>query len=84
MGAPARYLHGIILRQAAIAAGLGYAIGISIASLLVAGARDSSAAMLMPWTLAAVLGAATFAMCAGAALISIRKVLAIDPVSVFR
>lgn len=84
MGAPARYLHGIILRQAAIAACLGYAIGIAIAAILVAGARDSSAAMLMPWTLAAALGAATLAMCAGAALISIRKVLAIDPVSVFR
>jgi putative ABC transport system permease protein len=84
MGAPARYLHGIILRQAAIAACLGYALGISIAAVLVAGARDSSAAMLMPWPLAVALGGATFAMCAGAALISIRKVLAIDPVSVFR
>lgn len=84
MGAPARYLHGIILRQAAIAACLGYAIGIAIAAILIAGARDSSAAMLMPWTLAVALGAATLAMCAGAALISIRKVLAIDPVSVFR
>ena len=84
MGAPARYLHGIILRQAAIAACLGYAIGISIAAVLVAGARESSAAMLMPWPLAAALGVATLAMCAGAALISIRKVLAIDPVSVFR
>jgi putative ABC transport system permease protein len=84
MGAPARYLHGIILRQAAIAAGLGYAIGIAIAGLVVASARDSSAAMLMPWPLAAGLGAATVAMCAAAALISIRKVMAIDPVSVFR
>ena len=84
MGAPARYLNGIILRQAAIAAGLGYAIGIAIAGLVVASARDSSAAMLMPWPLAAGLGAATVAMCAAAALISIRKVMAIDPVSVFR
>ena len=84
MGAPARYLYGIILRQAAIAAGLGYAIGIAIAGLVVASARDSSAAMLMPWPLAAGLGAATVAMCAAAALISIRKVMTIDPVSVFR
>jgi putative ABC transport system permease protein len=84
MGAPARYLHGIILRQAAIAAVLGYAIGIAIAALVVAGARDSSAAMLMPWPLAAGLGVATVAMCAAAALISIRKVMTIDPVSVFR
>jgi putative ABC transport system permease protein len=84
MGAPARYLNGIILRQAAIAAGLGYAIGIAIAGLVVASARDSSAAMLMPWPLAAALGVATVAMCAAAALISIRKVMAIDPVSVFR
>jgi hypothetical protein len=40
--------------------------------------------MLMPWPLAAALGVATVAMCAAAALISIRKVMAIDPVSVFR
>lgn len=84
MGAPARYLHGIILRQATIAAGIGYALGIAIAGLVVASARDSSAAMLMPWPLAAALGVATVAMCAAAAVISIRKVMAIDPVSVFR
>lgn len=84
MGAPASYLYGIILRQAAIAAASGFGLGISIALFLVQGSKEGSAVILMPWQLAAMLGAATFAMCVVAALISIRRVMKIDPVSVFK
>ncbi|MFM7346170.1 MAG: ABC transporter permease, partial [Tagaea sp.] len=84
MGAPASYLYGVILRQAAIAAAGGFGLGISIALFLVRGSKDGSAVILMPWELAAMLGAATFVMCASAALISIRRVMKIDPVSVFK
>lgn len=84
MGAPASYLYGIILRQAAIAATSGFGLGISIALFLVEGAKQGSAAILMPGWLAASLGAATLLMCALAAVISIRRVMKIDPVSVFR
>jgi putative ABC transport system permease protein len=84
MGAPASYLYGIILRQAAIAASSGFGLGISIALFLVQGSKEGSAVILMPWELAAMLGAATFLMCAVAALISIRRVMKIDPVSVFK
>jgi site-specific recombinase XerD len=73
-----------IRRQAAIAAVFGFGAGITLAGLIVRGARDGSAAILMPWQLAAGLGLATFLMCAGAAVISIRRVMAIDPVSVFK
>ncbi len=84
MGAPGSYLYGVILRQAAIAAVFGFGAGISIAAFIVHGARDGSAAILLPWQLAVGLGLATFAMCAAAAVISIRRVMAIDPVSVFK
>ncbi len=84
MGAPASYLYGIILRQAAIAAASGFGLGISIALFLVQGSKEGSAVILMPWQLAAMLGAATFVMCVVAALISIRRVMKIDPVSVFK
>jgi putative ABC transport system permease protein len=84
MGAPASYLYGIILRQAAIAAAGGFGLGISIALFLVRGSQEGSAVILMPWELAAILGGATFVMCALAALISIRRVMKIDPVSVFK
>jgi putative ABC transport system permease protein len=84
MGAPASYLYGIILRQAAVAAFFGYGLGISLALFVVEGAKQGSAAILMPWQLAMALGVATFVMCAAAAIISIRKVTTIDPVSVFK
>lgn len=84
MGAPASYLYGIILRQAAIASACGFGLGISIALFLAQGSKEGSAVILMPWELAAMLGAATFLMCALAALISIRRVMKIDPVSVFK
>lgn len=84
MGAPASYLYGIILRQAAIAAVCGFGLGISIALFLVQGSKSGSAVILMPWQLAALLGSATFIMCVSAAMISIRRVMKIDPVSVFK
>ncbi len=84
MGAPDAYLYTIILLQAAIAAAIGCTVGLGIAGTIVWGARESSAALLMPLELWAGLIVATFAMCAGAAVISIRKVMAIDPASVFK
>jgi putative ABC transport system permease protein len=84
MGASNRYLRGIIVKQAMISAGLGYGAGLAIAALIVFAARDGSAAMLLPWPLAAGLGLVTVAMCTSAALISIRKVTTLCPTSVFR
>lgn len=84
MGAPSRYLYQIIVTQAGIAAGIGYAIGIVVVKILVVGSAEASAAPLLPLWLAVGLGVLTFGMCVGAAVISIRKVMAIDPVGVFR
>lgn len=84
MGAPSRYLYQIIVTQAGIAAAIGYSIGIVIVKVLVVGSAEASAAPLLPLWLAVGLGVLTFGMCVGAAVISIRKVMAIDPVGVFR
>jgi putative ABC transport system permease protein len=84
MGASNRYLQAIIIQQAVISAGLGYATGIGLAWLVTYAARDGSAALLMPWQLASSLGVVTVAMCVAAALLSIRKVMTICPTSVFR
>jgi putative ABC transport system permease protein len=84
MGAPRRYLYAIILKQALISAAFGYGIGIALAGYLVWSARNGSAALLMPLPMALGFGAITVAMCVGAALLSIRRVMTIDPVSVFK
>jgi putative ABC transport system permease protein len=84
MGAPNAYLYAIILLQAAIAAAIGCAVGLAIAGTIVWAARESSAALLMPLELWVGLIIATFAMCSAAAVISIRKVVALDPASVFK
>ncbi|MEJ0070373.1 MAG: ABC transporter permease [Pseudomonadota bacterium] len=84
MGASNRYLQAIIVRQAVISAGFGYAAGLGLALAVAYAARDGSAALLLPWQLAAGLGAVTVAMCIAASLISIRKVTTICPTSVFR
>lgn len=84
MGAPSSYLYRIIVTQAGIGAIVGYSIGISIVSGLVLASRQASAAPALPFSLAVWLGILTLGMCIAAATLSVRKVMAIDPVSVFR
>jgi putative ABC transport system permease protein len=84
MGAGDRYLQLIILRQAVLSGVLGYVIGAVAANIVAWLGRDSSAAMTISPSLLLILAIATLAMCVGASLISIRKVLSIDAASVFR
>jgi putative ABC transport system permease protein len=84
MGAPSSYLYRIIVTQAVIGAAIGYAVGIAIVALLVVASAEASAAPVLPMWLVGWLGVLTLMMCVCAAVISIRKVTAIDPVGVFR
>jgi putative ABC transport system permease protein len=84
MGAPNSYLYRIIITQAAMGAAIGCALGLALVVLLVLGAQSSSAAPKLPISLALSLGGMTFAMCIGASVLSIRKVMTIDPVAMFR
>jgi putative ABC transport system permease protein len=84
MGAPNSYLYRIIITQAAMSAAIGYAIGIAIVGALVLGTQSSTAAPRVPLALALLLAVATLAMCVGAAVLSIRKVMTLDPVEVLR
>jgi putative ABC transport system permease protein len=71
MGAPASYLNRVILKQAAISAAFGFSLG------------TLAAYVIVPWWLLVVLAALTVLMCAFGALISIRRLVRIDPSSVF-
>lgn len=84
MGAPNSYLYAIILLQAVIASAIGCTVGLGLAGAIVWSAREASAALLMPPELPVGVIIVTFAMCAGAAMISIRKVMVLDPASVFK
>ena len=84
MGAWHDYLHRIILKQSSLGAGLGYGLGMLVTGLAMVAARDGTAALLLPWQAVLALGVITFLMCGSGAIISIRKVLKIDPVMVFK
>lgn len=84
IGSPLSYLKHIVLGQALIAAVFGYTIGIVIVSGLVWLNRTASAAPELPFWLAGVIALQTFLVCLLAASFSIKKLRAIDPVTVFR
>jgi putative ABC transport system permease protein len=84
IGASNAYLDAIVLRQALAGGALGYLAGLAISLAVAEAAARSTVALLLPWSAAAAVGLVTLAMCAGAALVAIRRVKAIDPTLAFR
>jgi putative ABC transport system permease protein len=84
MGASNSYVCGVILVQAIIGGLIGYGIGMILSTLVIRFAQSAGAVILITWW----IGVGTFFlnlfMCAGAALISIKKVMGIDPAMVFK
>jgi len=84
MGAPNSYVYKVIMKQAAIAAVLGYVLGMIVSVFVVHGSQKGGAAILMPTSMAVGMFFLTLLMCVGAALVSINKVTRIDPAMVFK
>lgn len=84
MGAPNRYVLGVIMTQAAIAALLGYVIGMMASIFVVRGAETGGAYILLGWQTAVGLLLLTLAMCTSAAILSVNKILSLDPAMVFK
>ncbi|MBI2381110.1 MAG: ABC transporter permease [Gammaproteobacteria bacterium] len=84
MGAPGRYLYAVILKQAVISAIVGYAVGLGLVLMISAASQNSPLAISLPPWMLGVLALLTLAMCLFGAVISIRRVMHIDPTSVFR
>ncbi|MGZ3319155.1 MAG: ABC transporter permease, partial [Isosphaeraceae bacterium] len=84
IGASNRYVYGIILKQALINAVIGYGVGLGITLLVVRGYAATGLAMVLPVTLVVAILGVTIAMCLTASVVSVRKVLQIDPLTVFR
>jgi putative ABC transport system permease protein len=84
MGATGRYLSMVIVKQALMSAAVGYALGAVSAAVIVDLAGQGVAAMSLPWQLVAGLGFVTVLMCVLSGLMAIRRVITVNPTSVFR
>ena len=67
-----------------MSATVGYAVGMACAVILVRAADNSNLSLMLPPWLAVGVGGLTAIMCAGAAMISIRRAVKADPAMVFK
>jgi putative ABC transport system permease protein len=84
IGASNFYLYRVIITQATISGIVGYAIGMSIALLVSKQSLEGTTAIILPWQLVAALFVLVMGMCIFASVISINKVMRIDPAMVFK
>lgn len=84
IGASNYYLYRVIITQAAISGIVGYAIGISIALFVSYKSLEGTTAIILPWELVGALFILVMGMCIFASVISINKVMRIDPAMVFK
>jgi putative ABC transport system permease protein len=77
-------VYGVIAEQASYAAILGFAVALTIACSLVPLLARLDMRMIVSPTLAVLVLVGTQVLCLGAAILSFRKVSALDPAMVFR
>jgi putative ABC transport system permease protein len=77
---------GMILLQALVVGVIGYALGVGLTALyfLATNQRTQLAGLNMPWEVMAGTGAAVLVIVVLASLVSIRKVLVLEPAVVFK
>ena len=88
MGVTNRRIVGMVLLQALVVGVIGYAIGIGLASILeevlMARIKGVPPAMFMAWPIPVGTAVAAAVIVAASALASLRRVLTLEPASVFR
>jgi len=84
MGTTNGQLLKMILLQAMMVGSVGYGLGVGAASFFGYMMRDSVLAFMLPWQLLVLSGAGVTFICIFAALISIRKVMTLEPAIVFK
>jgi putative ABC transport system permease protein len=88
MGVSNRRIAGMVLLQALVVGALGYAIGVGLAAVaeevLAAKIKGIPLAAYMAWQLPLASAAAASLIVVAAALFSLRRVLRLEPASVFR
>jgi putative ABC transport system permease protein len=84
MGASNAVLLRMIVLQALTVGFVGYGLGVGAASLFGLVTRGSELAFRLPWQLMALSGTAVMVICVGSAIVSIWKVVRLEPAIVFK
>lgn len=84
MGASDGTLLRMILLQAAVVGAIGWGLGVGAASLFGRSAEGTPLAFRLPWQLLFVSGSAVLIICTLSAMLSIRKVISLEPAVVFK
>jgi putative ABC transport system permease protein len=84
MGTTNGVLLRMILLQSVMVGTIGYGLGVGIASLFGRMVQGSELAFRMPWQLLVVSACAVTVICIFSALLSIRKVIQLEPAIVFK
>jgi putative ABC transport system permease protein len=84
MGTPNGQLLRMILLQALVVGSLGYGLGVGAASVFGYLLRHTELAFKLPWQLLGISAVAITLICTLAAVVSMRKVMRLEPAVVFR
>jgi putative ABC transport system permease protein len=84
MGAPNGMLLKMIVLQALMTGAIGYGLGVGAASLFGFMLRGSELAFKMPWQLLVISASAVLLICLLSAVVSILKVVKLEPAIVFK
>ncbi|HYO08313.1 MAG TPA: ABC transporter permease [Tepidisphaeraceae bacterium] len=84
MGTSNGVLLRMILIQAVVVGVIGYGLGVGAASLFGHLTRNSELAFLLPWQLLVASAVAITLICIASSLVSIRKVVKLEPAIVFK
>jgi putative ABC transport system permease protein len=86
MGMSDRRIVAMILIQALLVGAIGYGLGVGLATLygIVAQERMSLLAFFLPWQVVALTGVVVFVISLLSSLLSIRRVLVLEPAAVFQ
>jgi putative ABC transport system permease protein len=84
MGAPNGMLLRMIMLQAILVGAIGYGLGVGAASLFGLMTKNTELAFLLPWQLLVISAVAVTLICAFSALISMAKVMRLEPAIVFK
>jgi putative ABC transport system permease protein len=84
MGTPNGVLLRMIMLQALVVGSIGYGLGVGAASLFGHLLRHTELAFKLPWQLLALSAAAVLVICLLSALVSMYKVLRLEPAIVFK
>ena len=84
MGATNLRIVGMILLQAAVVGLLGYGLGVGLAAWFGESSKGGELAFYTPWELLPITGGAIVLICVLSSMLSVRRVIVLEPAVVFR